>query len=91
MAGHEEMDGLFSWGKLPCTYREEHHLMAAVTVRHDALRHVLARAEAHESSRLALERAIREAHDAGHSVREIAEAAQADDEPVRCVTGRASA
>ncbi len=51
--------------------------------RSPALREVLARSEAHHSAAGALNRAIREAHDQGHSLREIAAEALISHEQVR--------
>jgi hypothetical protein len=54
----------------------------------DLLRDVLARSEAYHSARDSLYRAIREAHDAGHSLRAIASEALISHEQVRrIVTG----
>jgi hypothetical protein len=49
----------------------------------DLLRDVLARSEAYDGARDSLYRAIREAHDAGHSLRVIAAEALISHEQVR--------
>jgi hypothetical protein len=49
----------------------------------DALREIVARSEAYDGARDALYRAIREAHDAGHSLRVIAAEALISHEQVR--------